>query len=43
MQTLLEKGITTRRKVMLSHSEMAYSKYGYKLPLSESLSSSSII
>jgi len=45
MQALLDKGIATRRGIMLSHKEPAYSKLysGLTLPNSEKLSDSSIL
>lgn len=43
MQALLDKGITTRRGVMTAHTEKAYNKYDFKLPISEFLSNSSIV
>jgi hypothetical protein len=45
MQKLLDKGISTRRGIMATHTESAYSQYcqGLQLPITENVSDRSII
>jgi dTDP-4-amino-4,6-dideoxygalactose transaminase len=45
MQQLLDQGISSRRGIMLAHTEKAYTDLGYhtQLPVSEDLHDNSII
>jgi perosamine synthetase len=43
MQNLLDKGISTRRGIMLAHKEKAYQCYDIQLPKSEFYSNNSLL
>ena len=43
MQAMLDKGIATRRGVMTSHNEKAYSNNSAQLPITDLMSNSSIM